>query len=160
MAIVESVTANEMSYSSQFLILLILAIPIACISWTITHEELFREFQTWCAENSRSHPRLIVRKLYYTPTCEFCFSHYVTLVFLLITKFKLLFSNWRGYVISGFALVWIANIYMNLYGRIRLDIKREQIEISAIREEVNEPVGELEHELPVKPSLAQQKTMR
>jgi hypothetical protein len=34
---------------------------------------------------------------------------------------------------------------MNLYGRIRLDIKREQIEISAIREEVNEPVEKLKH---------------
>jgi hypothetical protein len=139
--------------------LLILAIPVACISWTITHEELFREFHTWCAANCRSHPKLIVRKLYYMPTCEFCFSHYVTLVFLLITRLKLLFADWRGYIVSGFALVWIANVYVNLYGRIRLDIKWEQIEISAIREEVNEPVEKLEHATPLKPTLAQQKTM-
>jgi hypothetical protein len=28
-------------------------------------------------------------------------------------------------------LVWVANVYMGLYGRLRLDIKHERVEIEA-----------------------------
>jgi len=41
-----------------------------------------------------------------------------------------LYEGWRGYLLAGFAIVWIANIYMGLYSKIRLDIKKERIEIS------------------------------
>lgn len=64
-------------------------------------------------------------------TCEYCFSHYVTIFFLAITRYKLLYSDWRGYLIALFALVWIANQYISVYNRLRLDIKREGIEIKA-----------------------------
>ncbi|WP_339880760.1 hypothetical protein [uncultured Algoriphagus sp.] len=37
-------------------------------------------------------------------------------------------SDWRGYIIAGFSLVWIANIYMSLFGLVRQDIKKEMIE--------------------------------
>lgn len=36
-------------------------------------------------------------------------------------------DNWSGYLIAGFALVWIANLYMSLYAFIRIDIKKERI---------------------------------
>ena len=49
-------------------------------------------------------------------------------LFLVITRFKLLFADWRGYLIALFALVWIANQYMSIYDRLRLDIKSERIE--------------------------------
>ena len=35
----------------------------------------------------------------------------------------------RGYLIAGFSLVWVANIYMSIFGRLRLEIKRERVEI-------------------------------
>jgi hypothetical protein len=69
-------------------------------------------------------------------TCEFCFSHYVTVAFLFVTRYKLLFSDWRGYLISGFSLVWIANLYMSIFGRLRLEIKRERVEIEEVEREV------------------------
>ena len=47
---------------------------------------------------------------------------------LIITGYKLLYDGWQGYLIAGFSLVWIANIYMGLYGLIRLDIKIEKTE--------------------------------
>jgi len=50
---------------------------------------------------------------------------------LVISRFKLLFPDWRGYLVSLFALVWIANQYMSIYNRLRLDIKHEQVEIKA-----------------------------
>jgi len=73
---------------------------------------------------------LVARKFFYLFTCEYCFSHYVTILFLFLTGYKLLMNDWRGYVIAGFSLVWIANIYMSLFGFLRQDIKKEQTEIS------------------------------
>jgi hypothetical protein len=115
--------------------LFILAVPIACVAWTVTHEEVFREPREYCAQKSESCRRLVERKFFYLFTCEYCFSHYVTAVFLIITRYKLLYDDWRGYLIAGFALVWVANQYMSLYGRLRLDIKRERVEIKQVEEE-------------------------
>jgi hypothetical protein len=108
--------------------LLVLAIPIACISWTVTHEEIFLEPREFCKKHSTQSVSFLKRKFFYIFTCEYCFSHYVTLFILFITEYKLLYDGWKGYLISGFSLVWIANIYMNLYGLIRVDIKKEGIE--------------------------------
>jgi hypothetical protein len=121
----------------QLLELFILAIPIACISWTVTHEEVFREPRDYCVRCSQSARRWYERKIFYLFTCEYCFSHYVTVAFLLITRFKLLFDDWRGYLVALFALVWIANQYMSIYNRLRLDIKTEKLE-GEIKEEVVE----------------------
>jgi hypothetical protein len=115
--------------------LFILAVPIACIAWTVTHEEVFREPREYCAKRSENCRRLIERKFFYLFTCEYCFSHYVTAFFLIITRYRLLYEDWRGYLIGGFALVWIANQYMSLYGRLRLDIKRERVEIKQVEGE-------------------------
>jgi hypothetical protein len=68
-------------------------------------------------------------------TCEFCFSHYVTMAFLILTRYKLLYSGWLGYLIAGFSLVWVANIYMSIFGRLRLEIKRERVEIDEVLHE-------------------------
>jgi hypothetical protein len=46
---------------------------------------------------------------------------------LVITRYTLLFPDWRGYLIAGFSLVWIANIYMSIYAFIKVDIKKERI---------------------------------
>ena len=127
-----------MSLRDQLAYLFILAIPIACVAWTITHEEVFREPREWCKSKSENCNRLLKRKFFYLFTCEYCFSHYVTIVFLLITRFKLLYSDWRGYLISGFALVWVANMLMNIYSRVRLEIKRERVEIAVQEKEISE----------------------
>lgn len=85
------------------LVLAVLAIPIAAICWTVTHEEILREPREYCAERSRTASSIVVGKFFYLFTCEFCFSHYVTLAFLALTGFRLLYDDWRGYVVSGFA---------------------------------------------------------
>lgn len=108
--------------------LFILAIPIACIAWTVTHEEIFSEFNNYCKEKVSNGRFLFKRKFFYLFTCEFCFSHYVTILALIMTRYKLLLPDWRGYVIAGFALVWIANCYMSIYGRLRVSLKKERVE--------------------------------
>ena len=113
----------------QVLSLFLLALPIASIAWTITHEEVVREFRDVCLGKSTTCRRIYERKFFYLFTCEYCFNHYVTAVFLIITRFKLLYPDWRGYLIAGFALVWVANVYMSLFARIRLEVKRERVQI-------------------------------
>lgn len=116
--------------STQIVFLFLLAIPVACVSWTITHEDLFREPREFCADRSRDCKRLYQRKLFYMLTCEYCLSHYVTAALLVITGYKMVFESWRGYLIAGFSLVWIANLYMALLGRLRLEIKSQRVEIA------------------------------
>jgi hypothetical protein len=120
-----------MTLNRELVLLFVLPIPIASIAWTVTHEELFREPRDWCAAKSTSCQRLYERKFFYLFTCEYCFSHYVTAFFLVITRYTLLFDDWRGYLIAGFSLVWLANIYMSFFSRLRLDIREERLEIAA-----------------------------
>ena len=120
-----------MSLSLQFAWLLLLGIPVACIAWTVTHEEVFREPRQYCQQECERASGFARRKFFYLFTCEYCFSHYVAAGVLLITHFKLLLPDWRGYFLSLFALVWVANQYMSIYNRLRLDIKHEQVEIKA-----------------------------
>ena len=128
-----------MSLTIQIVTLFVLAIPIACVAWTVTHEEVFREPREFCANRSRNCRRWYERKFFYLFTCEYCFSHYVTVFFLFVTRYRLLYDDWRGYLVAGFALVWVANQYMSLYGRLRLDIKSERLE-TTIKEKVVEKV--------------------
>jgi len=111
--------------------LLILGVPTACVAWTVTHEEVFREPRQYCKEESAHARSAFRRKFFYLFTCEYCFSHYVAAAILVLTRFRLLFEDWRGYILAFFALVWVANQYMSIYNRLRLDIKHEQIEIKA-----------------------------
>jgi len=108
--------------------LFLLALPIACIAWTVTHEEIFKEPRDFCIRKSKTGKTIAQRKFFYLFTCEYCFSHYITFLFLFITKYHLLFMDWRGYLIGGFALIWIANIYMSLFGLIRVGMKREKMD--------------------------------
>ncbi len=118
-----------MPLSTQFAWLFLLAIPIACVSWTVTHEEVLREPREYCKQKSEIEGSFLRRKFFYVFTCEYCLSHYVTIFFLAITGFKLLTQDVWGYVIAFFALVWVANQYMSIYNRLRLDIKHERVEI-------------------------------
>jgi hypothetical protein len=116
--------------SHQFGLLLLLGLAIACVSWTITHEEVFREPREFCKNRSQNCKPLYQRKFFYLFTCEYCFSHYVTALFLVVTQFQMLYQGWRGFLISEFALVWIANVYMGLFNRLRLEIKAENLTIA------------------------------
>jgi hypothetical protein len=126
-----------MELGLQIVWLLLLAIPVACIAWTVTHEEIFREPRQFC-QRQCMHGSIYRRKFFYLFTCEYCFSHYVSAAVLLIARYKLLFLDWRGYVFAFFSLVWIANQYMSIYNRLRLDIKHEQVEIKAEEQHVEQ----------------------
>ena len=121
-----------MTITLQLIWLFTLAIPVACISWTVTHEEVFREPRDYCIKRCKEGKSLPERKFFYLFTCEYCFSHYVSAALLFITNFHLLFGDWRGFLIAGFSLVWIANVYMSLMAYLRQDIKKEKTEIALL----------------------------
>ncbi|MXN93343.1 hypothetical protein GR160_19135 [Flavobacterium sp. Sd200] len=124
-----------MSLTIQITWLFLLAIPIACVAWTVTHEEVFREPREYCVNCSKNSKSLWRRKFFYLFTCEYCFSHYVTIVFLTLSNFQLLLTGWKGYIIAGFALVYVANFYMSIFALLRQAIKKEKVEIKAIEKE-------------------------
>ena len=129
---------NTADLLAQTLQLFLIAIPIACIAWTVTHEEVFKEPREYCIKRSKEDKTIITRKFFYLFTCEYCFSHYVTLLILFITNYHLLYNDWRGYVLAGFALVWIANVYMSLFAMVRIDIKKEKIECEVEAKKIEE----------------------
>lgn len=110
----------------QVVRLLILAVPVAWAAWTVTREEVFRELREACGERSRTCRRLFQRKFFYLFTCEYCFSHWVALAFQFVYQFRMGFDDWRGLVVGYAGLVWVANVYMSLYLRLRVDIRSER----------------------------------
>ena len=113
----------------QVLWLFVLSIPVSCVAWTVTHEEVFREPREFCEQKSKTCRSLLQRKFFYLFTCEYCFSHYVTAAFLVITRYKLLLDDWRGYLLSLFAVVFVSNAYMSLYSRLRVVINVDRAEM-------------------------------
>ena len=120
---------------TQIFELFLLSIPIACVAWTITHEEIFKEPREYCLGRCKNSKTIVERKFFYLFTCEYCFSHYVTIFFIFFTDYRLLILDWRGYVIALFSLVWIANVYMSLFALIRQDVKKEKTKIELMKQQ-------------------------
>jgi hypothetical protein len=127
-------TVLPTSLGHQAGMLFLIAIPIACVAWTVTHEEVFREPREYCVNKSRNAPTLLRRKFFYLFTCEYCFSHYVTFVFLVVTRYRLIYEGWRGYLLAFFALVYVANAYMSGFGELRLEIRQDRQRIARAEE--------------------------
>jgi hypothetical protein len=123
----------------QVVWIFVLALPAATIAWTVTHEEIFREFHEYCVKCSKRRRRLVERKFFYALTCEYCFSHYVVAGLVALTRFRLLIDDWRGYLLSIFAVVAVTNVYLSLYARVRVDIKSERLDIAVKEETVKHP---------------------
>jgi hypothetical protein len=123
-----------MLISEQIFWLIILSIVVASVAWTVTQEEIFSEPREYCAEMSKKGKSIFIRKFFYVFTCEYCFSHWVTLFFLLLTGFRLLIDDWRGYILAFFVIPWLANQWMSIYRRLRVGIKHED----ALAEEAKE----------------------
>lgn len=139
--------------SHQIFWLFVLAIPIATIARTVVFEEVFREARDWCKDRSTTCQTILARKFFYLFTCEYCFSHWVTLFFLALTGFRLLLDDWRGYIIAWFALVFVANAYLNLYARLRVDITSQKTEIEAKQKHIEKLDIELERAAQEDPPL-------
>lgn len=110
--------------------LALLALPVATVAWTVTHEEIVREPRERARAQSEHARTLVARKFFYVFTCEYCFSHYVAAAAVAGTHYRLLLPDWRGAVIGWLALVAVANVYLSFYGRLRVDIKSERLDVA------------------------------
>jgi hypothetical protein len=119
----------------------ILPLVIASISWTVTHEEIFREPREYCLRRAHGQERIAVRKFFYVFTCEYCFSHYVTAAVVALTRERVLFDDWRGFAIAFFGLNAVANLYMALFARLRVEIKVDRLEIAEKTTDIAEKAG-------------------
>ena len=115
--------------------IVILSLVVASIAWTATQEKIFEEPRNFAKRKSEESSSLFVRKFCYVWTCEYCFSHWVTLLVLLVTGFQILFEDWRGYILAFFLLPWIANQWMSLYRMLRVDIKHENLLAEQVKDE-------------------------
>jgi len=118
--------------------LIILSLVVASVAWTVTEEEIFREPREYCEACSKRSRSFFTRKFFYAFTCEYCFSHWATLALLAITGFKLVYDDWRGYLVSFFVLPWLANQWMSIYRRLRVGIKHENIEAETAKIELKQ----------------------
>ena len=110
---------------------------VASIAWTITQEEIFREIRDTCEDKSENCDSILQRKFYYVFTCEYCFSHWVTILILILTGFQLLIDDWRGYILAFFAIPWLANQWMSIYRRLRVGIKHEDALATEVKERLD-----------------------
>lgn len=124
--------------TEQIFWLVMVGFAVASVSWTITQEEIFREPREWCAKRSERAGSFFEKKFFYVFTCEYCLSHWVTAFFLVLTGFKLIFDDWRGYVIAFFITPWVANQFMSLYRRLRVGIKHENVLAEIEKEKLND----------------------
>jgi hypothetical protein len=114
-----------MGMIEQIFWLLIMSLAVASVAWTVTQEEIFREPREFCMRRSETAKNFFEAKFFYVFTCEYCFSHWVTFFLILLTGFRLGLDDWRGYVIAFFVVPWIANQWMSIYRRLRVEIKHE-----------------------------------
>jgi len=115
--------------TEQLIWLALLALPVACVSWTVTREEILREPRTWLAECSQTCRLWWQRKFCYALTCDYCFSHYVAAGLVALTGYRLLLPDWRGFLLGWLALVAVANVYLSAYSRLRVELHKEKAEI-------------------------------
>ena len=120
---------------TEIYFLVILSLAVASIAWTVTQEKIFEEWRDAAKNKSEEASNIFVRKFFYVWTCEYCFSHWVTILVLIVTQFRLLIDDWRGYALAFFVLPWIANQWMSLYRRVRVDIKKENLIAEQIKED-------------------------
>jgi hypothetical protein len=118
---------------TQIFWLLILSAVVASIAWTVTQEEIFREWREICVDKSKNCESLAKRKFFYVFTCEYCFSHWTTILILILTGFRLLIDDWRGYILAFFTLPWLANQMMSIYRRLRVGIKHENLRAEEVK---------------------------
>jgi hypothetical protein len=103
------------------------AAVVFVICRALTAEEIFREprerLQDYFKEEK--HPKLL-RKLAYMPTCPFCGSFWVTVITVAVANYQLIHDDWRGYVVAHAATMLTANIYMEVFNRLRIDNRKER----------------------------------
>ena len=131
------------SLGGRLLTLVILAVPVACVTWTVIHEEVFREVREYFGRKSPHgqasagaqvlllvHLRILRPDRYKNARSSRWCSR----------NSRSAWRGWRGCILAGFGLVWLANVYMALFGAAaHSDIKHEVREIAQVERRLEKP---------------------
>jgi hypothetical protein len=117
-----------------------IAVAVAMVAWTQAKEEITREVREWFERKSRDGRSALIRKVCYMPTCEFCFSFWVAVLSLIVFRHRVAYDDWRGVILALFAAWGLANLYMTAYSRIRIELRKDLIDIK--KEEARIDPGE------------------
>jgi hypothetical protein len=74
------------------------------------------------------------RKFFYVFT-GILLQPWVTL-FLLFCRLWLLIDDWRGYILAFFVIAWLANQWMSLYRRLRVEIKHTNVKAKEVEKNI------------------------
>lgn len=122
------------------------ALPVAWLAWTVTHEEIFRDWWQWMGDNAKSFHQKYQRaetfseyyplwrkalywlghKLCFLVTCEYCTSFWINLVVVLVSGLHILYDDWRGCCLAVFGVPWVAVLLMDLHQRLRVEIRKDR----------------------------------
>ena len=124
------------------------ALPVACVAWTLTHEEIFRDLWESCGEFAKEHKEKLDylrrnrktavysrrkalkhwlgHKVCFLFTCEFCVSVWVTILLLLVSDFRVQYNGLLGFLVTGFGVVMAANLMMTRYQLWRVEIRKDR----------------------------------
>jgi hypothetical protein len=53
-----------------------------------------------------------------------------------MTRFHLVFPDWRGTLMAFFSLPYVANLYMGLFAQTKLEAKKDHVSAKVIQEEL------------------------
>jgi hypothetical protein len=105
---------------------LYLAAVVAVLDRTICQEEITKELRSYLQYWKDKARSLLVRKLCYGLTCEFCCSFWLSLLIVSVWQYQLLSDDFRGYILAVFVVMAVANVYMGFYNHIRVDLRKER----------------------------------
>ena len=81
-------------------IVLLLSLPVACVSWTICEAEILRDFREalkrWARAREGTGGEWLCQKLAYVPTCYYCTSHWISALFTVWAGAHLVGTGWLG----------------------------------------------------------------
>src|SRR5437868_5249614 len=84
-----------MSLGTQVVWLFVMALAVASVAGTVTHEEVFRERREYGAKQGRKPPILPRRRSSYCLPCNSVFGPSVAAFFLRFPGTKFFFKTWR-----------------------------------------------------------------
>lgn len=94
-------------------------LSICTLSWTITQEEIFKEFREWCSKQRTASSSALIQKILYLPTCHYCMSFWLTGVYFCFVPLPKLWI---------LPIIWTSNVIMTAYGLLRQQQKKCSLE--------------------------------
>lgn len=111
------------------------AFVTACVAWTVTMEEVFREFRDLMGTLRDSGRGLFWQKLAYLPTCYYCFSHWVAAVLVAgLWLFGTSITLAGSYLLGWLGVTFTAQFFLTAFHLLRVFLRWGQGKADLVHE--------------------------